>query len=70
MQWREARDFVTRRKWGPNPINISGNAGEGTLITAEIPDSLGFGDERNATMVKRATDLISFASKLEEQLLF
>jgi hypothetical protein len=62
--------FVARRKWGPNPINISGNAGEGTLITAEIPDSLGFGDERNATMVKRATDLISFASKLEEQLLF
>lgn len=62
--------LVAGRKWGPNPINTLGNAVEDTLTAPEIPAAFVLGDERDSNMVKRANDLISFASQLEEQLLF
>jgi hypothetical protein len=62
--------LVAGRKWGPNPINKLDNAAESTLTAAEIPASFVLGDERDSNMVKRANNLISFASQLEEQLLY
>jgi hypothetical protein len=60
---------ISRCKWGLNPLEVATTSAD-TITAVATPDLCGVENERDATMIRRASYLITYASQLEEQLLF